>query len=233
MTTSPPVRSSTSMAMNQEPMPGPVATASHTSSTVPGTSTESSRLRPSSGVGVGVGGHGVLSSGGRGWDEGDDAVGAATGRGPVVVAGDQGDHGGLQVAGEGSPVRRGGEPDLGVDREGRQRLAGGACPPHQPADLAHGPGRDGEEVGRRQPVPDPGRVRPGVAHGRGRHDVGGRARRVEAFGEAPVGPLVDLDHQSVVGQGPQVVADPLPGRAHRCGEGGGRARRPAEEGEQP
>ncbi len=56
----------------------------------------------------------------------DEAVRAAAGRGLVVVLGDESVDGSRELDGERGAVLRGCEPDLAVDPERRERLAGGA-----------------------------------------------------------------------------------------------------------
>ena len=124
MVTAPPSRASTAHGMNHELIPGPVAMASHTSSGVPGTSTDRSMVRLVGGGGLG---HVGFSSWGRGWTKGGGAVPAAVRRRLVVVAGDEGAHAGEQV-GERCPVVGRAEAHVGVDRQGGQPLAGGVGP---------------------------------------------------------------------------------------------------------
>src|SRR5215210_6846171 len=74
----------------------------------------------------------------------DEPVRTTAGGGLVVVLRDEAVHGAGQLDGERGPVLRGREPHLAVDPEGRERLAGGARPRDELADLADQASGDGE-----------------------------------------------------------------------------------------
>src|SRR5215218_2354729 len=112
------------------------------------------------------------------------AVGAAAGGAGVVVAGHQGGDGVGQVAGEGGPLGRGAEADLGVEGQGRQP-ARPVGPAGQPGDLAHDPGGQGDQVAGGEPVGDPVGVAGGLAQGGGGDDVGGGGGVQQPLGQPP------------------------------------------------
>jgi hypothetical protein len=77
----------------------------------------------------------------------------------VVVLGYEAVDGVRQLGGERGPVSGVGEPDLAVDPEGRQRLAGRARSVDQLADFADQAPRDRKQPARRTPVRLTRRVR--------------------------------------------------------------------------
>ena len=96
----------------------------------------------------------LLGRSGMGGD--DQPVGPAV---VVVVAGGEIEHRGGELVGERGAVLGGAEPDLGVDGQRRQALAGRVGAAGEAADLAHDAAGEGDEVPRGEAIRAPARGR--------------------------------------------------------------------------
>ncbi len=144
---------------------------------------------------------------------------AVLGRAVVVLRDEPGD-GRCQLLGEGRAVRGRGEPDLGVERERRDPLAGGRAAGDQGADVTDEPGGQGEQPEGRQAVRRPRRV--GLHEGeRGRGDHVRRGARLhQPLEHVALAALLDELDQPVLLEGPEVVVHQLPRHPDAGREGG-------------
>lgn len=129
-----------------------------------------------------------------------------------------------QFTGERGTVGCRPETDLGVDRQGRQALAGIRGGALQCPDLPHQPGAERDEVARRQAVGATIRIDADRAEGARRDDIGGGARHHQPLRQpAPLARVGNLD-KPVLLQRVQVVIRLLPLEAEpgreRRGRGG-------------
>ena len=164
--------------------------------------------------------------------DGDEHAVGAPAFGPrVVVLGDQPGHGRRQLVRERRPIRRGGEPDFGIECEGRDPLAGQVPARDQRADVADQPGGEGQQPEGGQPVGRARRV--GLDErkcGRGDH-VRRRGGPHEPLVHVALATLLDELDETVSLERAQVVVDHLPGQSDAGGEGRRRGRlRPARTG---
>ena len=137
----------------------------------------------------------------------------------VVVLGHETVDGVCQLDRERGPVLGRREAHLAVDAEGRQRLAGGARPGDELADLGHQAPGDAEQPARRALIGRPRRVRSHRRQRGGRDDVGRGGGLHDALGAVALAALLDQLDQPVVLQRAQVVVDLLARQAGLRGEG--------------
>ena len=126
-----------------------------------------------------------------------------------------------QLVGEGRAVRGRGEPDLGVERERRDPLAGGRAAGDQGPDVTDQPGGHGEQPEGRQAVRRPRGI--GLHEGeRGRGDHVRRGARLhQPLEHVALAALLDELDQPVPLERPEVVVHQLSRHPDARREGGG------------